>query len=252
MKYYYQSNTEIYTLSIGGDFYQSRVTGKATKQGVNVLKNAFPPPTEINAEAVPMTVKLKFEKKIATFSTSYSYVAESASQDGETMKIEKRKKEILEIREPVRIVQEGRTIILEKGDRIEVLHESVMTVGPQTIADVAGVIYNAKRFSAAQKVYNQFRGPALTKHLVMLNYQSYGEKYREPGDYADVGEEMAQHYTKPTNKFAQAVNSLNCYLYQIEGSISDHPTIKALEEIKGSISQILGEYDDSKNLYWGD
>ena len=37
------------------------------------------------------------------------------------MKIEKRKKEILEIQESVKIVQDGHDIILEAGDRIEVL-----------------------------------------------------------------------------------------------------------------------------------
>ena len=110
MKFYFQKNTDIYFLSIEGNFYSSKTTGKAKKEGVNVLKNAFPPPREIPKESVPLGIKKKFEKKISTSKATYSYIAEEVEVEmDKTIIIEG------EFKLP------GTDLIIESGDSIRVI-----------------------------------------------------------------------------------------------------------------------------------
>lgn len=172
------------------------------------------------------------------------------------MKIKKGK--TIEIQEEVRISLEDKDVILEKGDRIEVvqekkLEESVMVVGEQTISDVVKMLSLAKNtLREVSKVVSGLSSEGIFRYLVRLNFQSYYGKYKE-GKTEEELEAEIDSFTmrRPTDRFAQAVTSVRAYLYQLEGEAERDPMADALRRINQTSSSYAEGFSDGKNLYWG-
>ena len=140
-------------------------------------------------------------------------------------------------------------LLLEKGDKIKVLSESVFTVGSQTISDVCKVVYLYNKSYAPDKNNLRYTS-SLFDELVKLNFLSYDERYAKSEDASIIMDQMNE--VKPSSDVIQLLKSLDCYLYQIEGSVEKHPIIQALYRISDNFKEVLRSTPQYDKGYWGD
>jgi len=140
-------------------------------------------------------------------------------------------------------------ILLEKGQKIKVLFESVMTVGEQTISDVCRVVALYNKSYASDKNIVRYNS-SLFKDLVYLNFLSYDERYAQSEDASTIIDQMKE--VKPSSNPVQLLKSLDCYLYQIEGSTEKNPIIQGLQRIADNFTEVLRSTQDYDKGYWGD
>jgi len=158
----------------------------------------------------------------------------------------KNKEVILEIGKEIQIGD----VLLEKGDKIKVLNESVMTVGAQTVSDVCRVVELYNESYAPDKNILR-KSPELFRDLVYLNQMSFAERYGEEVEEIIV-DSIASKRPIPSQDISQLLESLDCYLYQIEGSVEKHGKITALKRISDNFTAIIRITKEYDKGYWGD